>query len=487
MTNKIEINTELFYKELKKENCNPEILLSLSKEGIFLSEPLYKYDNIKYHEYVIDISLENSQFIKIFNECQYNRFKKLIKKYYYVSGKYVILPITYLVILDEFFIKLLWDEKDEHSKIFKEYNYNIILYYFCKYNLISENIFNVFKRRNLTIHELIFIYFHDYFFLNDKNVNLLSLKLLAEDTILINIIVDLFGRNKEILEYIVKHFVNEPVYCYSEYFRIPLYYPYEEIKEYSKKIFKPNYLKFKLNNNKDDKIESQINTLFSDNFMVVLTDSKYYRAEKMINKYLNKSYVLDCDLEKMTEEYRSLISFNKLIDERCIKNVWHGINNLHIFTKNLYSMNFDRDILYNEDEELYRENADNFKKVYLTNDNIDKIFDNLDYIFSISSEYLYNYIYFIMIKYCIIIMLIQKKSSKFLISNLIESLRLNDSQNILHKNGIINIRSSYTFDYQCILDDVIIGTLCSIKYHDFSKGAFRCYYDEDSSEYSDSD
>ncbi len=33
----------------------------------------------------------------------------------------------------------------------------------------------------------------------------IKFKLLAEDTILINIIVDLFGRNKEILEYIVKH------------------------------------------------------------------------------------------------------------------------------------------------------------------------------------------------------------------------------------------------------------------------------------------
>jgi len=43
--NNFEKNTKLFYQELNN-NCDPEILLKLAKEGICLYEPLFNYDII---------------------------------------------------------------------------------------------------------------------------------------------------------------------------------------------------------------------------------------------------------------------------------------------------------------------------------------------------------------------------------------------------------------------------------------------------------
>ena len=54
--NEIEINTNLFYEELFN-SCNPDTLLKIAQKGICLYYPLYKYEKIKNHEYVIEISI----------------------------------------------------------------------------------------------------------------------------------------------------------------------------------------------------------------------------------------------------------------------------------------------------------------------------------------------------------------------------------------------------------------------------------------------
>jgi len=41
-----EENTKDFYKELNGE-CNPEKLLNIAEQGIFLKEPLFKYEKKK--------------------------------------------------------------------------------------------------------------------------------------------------------------------------------------------------------------------------------------------------------------------------------------------------------------------------------------------------------------------------------------------------------------------------------------------------------
>lgn len=67
----IVINTNLFYEELNS-TCNPETLLSIAGRDICLYEPLYKYDKIKNHKYIIDISCITNKHFMIFNDNQYN-------------------------------------------------------------------------------------------------------------------------------------------------------------------------------------------------------------------------------------------------------------------------------------------------------------------------------------------------------------------------------------------------------------------------------
>jgi len=76
-----ENNNELFFKELKSKTCNPEILYNISLKGIYLYKPLYLYKRIKYHEYVVDISLMNKQYFIIYNDKQYERLIEKFEKY----------------------------------------------------------------------------------------------------------------------------------------------------------------------------------------------------------------------------------------------------------------------------------------------------------------------------------------------------------------------------------------------------------------------
>jgi len=51
-----EQNTKQFYEELKGD-CNKNVLLQLAKKGIFLMEPLFKIENLKNEDIIIDISI----------------------------------------------------------------------------------------------------------------------------------------------------------------------------------------------------------------------------------------------------------------------------------------------------------------------------------------------------------------------------------------------------------------------------------------------
>jgi len=95
---KVKYNTEenirLFFEELNSELCDPEKLKNLSLQRIFLYEPLFRFENIKYHEYAIDISIMNNQFCIIYNEKQYERLWDLIDDY---KNKYCILKTVKLI------------------------------------------------------------------------------------------------------------------------------------------------------------------------------------------------------------------------------------------------------------------------------------------------------------------------------------------------------------------------------------------------------
>jgi hypothetical protein len=94
-----ENNTELFFKELKSKTCNPEILYNLSLKGIYLYKPLYLYKRIKYHEYVVDISLMNKQYFIVCNEKQYDRLIEKFEKYEGKNNRYNKNEYRQLIIL----------------------------------------------------------------------------------------------------------------------------------------------------------------------------------------------------------------------------------------------------------------------------------------------------------------------------------------------------------------------------------------------------
>ncbi|KAG4081675.1 hypothetical protein H8356DRAFT_1319905 [Neocallimastix lanati (nom. inval.)] len=82
MSKSFEENTKDFYDELNGE-CDPKRLLYIAEKGIFLKEPLFKYDKIKDNEYVVDISYLLEDFIKI-NE---NNIEDILRKILIESGK----------------------------------------------------------------------------------------------------------------------------------------------------------------------------------------------------------------------------------------------------------------------------------------------------------------------------------------------------------------------------------------------------------------
>jgi len=118
MSKSFEENTKDFYDELNGE-CDPKRLLYIAEKGIFLKEPLFKYDKIKDNEYVVDISVISDQFFLINNNKQYNRLKYFFKEDRYIYDKYRHLTPSCndyfsLIIINKYFIEKLLYEKDEN-------------------------------------------------------------------------------------------------------------------------------------------------------------------------------------------------------------------------------------------------------------------------------------------------------------------------------------------------------------------------------------
>jgi len=294
-------NTLLFYKELNS-TCNPEKLLEIANKGIFLYEPLYTYNNIKYHEYVVDISFTANQNFMIFNDKQY---KRLV---YFLTNNDKNNSIKNIVI-NKYFLSKLMSETDynvinnyisnlEKSLLNESMDY--IIKYLFKYNYVSIQFYNLFtENRNNLIYDLM-----EYFYFDNKNYYF----------------NDNFNYNNyvEIVEYVMSNIydVNIIKYCIEmskkhnilisqdnvyNYFKIPMCLPFN-IKSYTKKIYKSNKLKFIIQDNIKDKeyYEEVINTIFSDWFFDSMKTnnlfnlnedfysnimSKYDINPKIINKY----------------------------------------------------------------------------------------------------------------------------------------------------------------------------------------------------------
>jgi len=285
-------NTKLFYNVLKY-NCDPDKLLLLARKGIFLYEPLYRYNKFKNHKYVIEISILGHQFFMINNKNQFYQFLHLLP-YFKNFTIYPYNNVSDLVIINKYFIEQLISETNKRKEILlyiNQCNELLLEYYLFKYSKISFNVYKLFTKNHgnkLIVKTEINKNVFNYFYLNENNnlLNLINNKIVEEETF-IKYMMDFYSRDIKILKYILNNIKNLKLYkCLSE-LRVPLTFPLDTLIKYTEKIYEPNKLYF-LHKNKD--IQDFVNIVFSDKGILDIDlHSKLY-FQQAINRDLYIHY-----------------------------------------------------------------------------------------------------------------------------------------------------------------------------------------------------
>ncbi|KAL6621703.1 hypothetical protein U3516DRAFT_810931 [Neocallimastix sp. 'constans'] len=363
-----ENNNELFFKELKSKTCNPEILYNISLKGIYLYKPLYLYKRIKYHEYVVDISLMNKQYFIIYNDKQYERLIEKFEKYE-----------DRLIILNEYIIKNLVNDNNNSYilTLLKEYSH-ISLYCLLKHNYISYKIFDYLKYDTISYIRFIFITFYIAYYLKE-NINLKNIK------------------------YIIINICNNIKYDYC-YDRLRLYpiYPLNLLKIVSSKLYKLNILYFK---HDDKNIEDFINSICGDSELRNINNQGYIN---IFSKQMNPIY-----MNIKLQRYKKL-------------------HYLWFENKDLFNINFELKkyhLKYNGRYNYSYHEIDKFSLIfrdkYLNDDELSKVLKDPEYILYKSENDTtmeHNYFYTIILRCCVIESLIYNNKSKFVINTLTELL-----------------------------------------------------------------
>ncbi|KAL6592782.1 hypothetical protein U3516DRAFT_852835 [Neocallimastix sp. 'constans'] len=402
MSKSFEENTKDFYDELNGE-CDPKRLLYIAEQGIFLKEPLFKYDKIKDHEYVVDISVISDQFFLINNNKQYNRLKYFFKEDRYIYDKYRhITPSCNdyfsLVIINKYFIEKLLYEKDE--------------------NFLNEVIST---RENYLL--------EDFIKINENNIEDILRKILIES-----------GKDINILNYCldkVKRY-NSKIKRIEGY-RVPMHYCFETLKYYSDELCIKNHLYLKC---EDKYAEEFINVCFTDEFI-----RNFYHFNIEFHEKFSKKY--NIDFKEIGEKFE-VIDINKI-------NTNENYTNENETNENETNENETNENETNENETNENETNENeyindiqgqlikiidpqykgklsyiesyelnpgdinfdFINKYLRNyKNIDRILKDPNYILNIDIV-INNYTDCLIIKLCYLASLIHNKYSKFIIQVLI--------------------------------------------------------------------
>ncbi|KAL6591233.1 hypothetical protein U3516DRAFT_854813 [Neocallimastix sp. 'constans'] len=262
MSKSYEENTKDFYNELNGE-CDPERLLYIANQGIFLDEPLFKHEKIKNHEYVVDINILSRQFYMINNDSQYNRFKYWCER---INNNEIDLlnDLNYfdsyteyysLIIINKYFIDRLLKEKNVEFiiNIIKYKNPNFYLFY----------LYNTYICTSLL----------DDIISSNKNYDL--------DFIVEKIIL-YFGRDKNILQYCLdlKKKNNLVIIPDLSNYKLPLLnHTLKYVKYYSTNLYNINSMQFICN---DNKISDFINIIFSEEGIRTFEKPLYSQRDKEI-------------------------------------------------------------------------------------------------------------------------------------------------------------------------------------------------------------
>ena len=293
-----EKNTDLFYEELNGE-CNPDTLLNIARNGIFLYEPLFNNNKLKYHENTIEISILAGQYFMIFNRKQYQKMVDLsyIEEcimYPYLRRSYNICD---LVVVNKYLIDQLMIEENEKILISITNNcwyVYLMLLYIYKHKYISTKIFHLYSYTfndmiyNLKFELFEYFYFENCELLNNtiKNNNNLYKKCRFLEYILHN-----YARDVKIFKYCINKIKKYKIIHCTDY-RVPLFFPLTFIEKYKDEFYIPNQLYITCD---DKQLQKFINITFSNYYIKQLKDNGCRSKEK--KEYYLKKY--DIDMNKL--------------------------------------------------------------------------------------------------------------------------------------------------------------------------------------------
>ncbi|KAL6631853.1 hypothetical protein U3516DRAFT_808336 [Neocallimastix sp. 'constans'] len=443
----VDINTKEFYKELNN-GCDIKKLESIAEKGIFLYEPLIKYDKIKDTESCIKISFNAFQIVFVNNIQQYNIFIELANNFY---QKYLLRTF----IPNEYIIKTLINDTsniDKVEQILKQFDPVVLFFYFFEYNIISYNEFKVFEPSELDDKSLILIYCLNYFYLNKNFYEIKKLLNFIDKNILIGCIIFLFGRDTNILNYIIDNLINEKLILNRyDFYNIPLMSSLEIIKNKNidikdaellnensfkrvynerkyfqfenKNLFDINFLeeeeiKLKNDNKKIKDCQNRVNNFINKHYSNVLNDYYYYDRNYVYNEDIFKE-----DLNELLEYFKNNIE-------------------LYPFGKELFSYYDLHIIMFSQ---LFI-----FRKKYLSG--IDSSFlEDSDHIIQLANKYRNNYVISLLLKVCYIISLIYNNRSIHVIRLFIRYTNLS----IILKKKHIVLKYSCDTDFEYHIGNIL--------------------------------
>jgi len=296
----------------------------------------------------------NDQFFIIYNDSQYNKFMNYLKN---GDLQKVIYPFYYfysydLLIINKFFIDKLLAETDEDilTKYTKCMKLNILLYYIFKYKKINS--INLFQFGYLDLHykDVLYVLFREYFYLNEKH-DIDKVTNYVNENTFISYIYGLFGRDINVINFILNKYENIKNRICENFLRVPLNLSLNLKKEYSKKLFKPNTLHF-INDNKE--YEDFVNLVFSDNGLYKVS-LPVFDKENYFNKY-------NIDISHIKKEnILNFKNFKPTYSPSCYS-IDFFFNNLDLFKYN-FNINHEPSIII--DLNMYkRDDYDFYNEVY---------------------------------------------------------------------------------------------------------------------------
>ena len=127
----IDYNTEIFYEEIRV-NCNQEKLLNIAR-CVNLYDPISKYDKMKYHRNVIEMSILAKSKFMIHNNKQYNKFKY----FYFKKESLKMLFLNCPQPLIQGLLNLKVSKNEDYLKSIIPNDFFIVIIYTIKKSLVN--------------------------------------------------------------------------------------------------------------------------------------------------------------------------------------------------------------------------------------------------------------------------------------------------------------------------------------------------------------